>query len=150
MGFAGSSESPCAMPSSANISGMASARPLVQTSSNQRRISALFSSDIFLILLYENLLKRLKKTCLNAKDAEAFARVHKGDLPLRSFAKYSAPSALKWSLTRASLVLTQTLNAWARQKTELPSLVSQCQIHQHGTYARCDERPAPEQSPLSR
>src|SRR5439155_750319 len=46
-GFKGSSDSPCAIPSSANISGMASARPSFQTSSNQRRINALFSSDIF-------------------------------------------------------------------------------------------------------
>src|SRR6185369_17629144 len=46
MGFEGSSDKPCATPCSSNISSIASTRPLFQTSSNQRRTSALFSSDM--------------------------------------------------------------------------------------------------------
>src|ERR1043165_9562422 len=52
-----SSASPCAMPSSANSSSIASSRPLFQTSSNQRWINDLFSSDmIFLLEELENIL----------------------------------------------------------------------------------------------
>src|SRR5215213_7720803 len=46
MGFDASSDKPCAMPFSSNISSIASARPLFQTSLNQRRSNCLFSSDM--------------------------------------------------------------------------------------------------------